>query len=70
MRVGGQTTGLHYKNLGLVDMAMTPAERKAAQRARDRANGYVEILVKIRADRVAEMRAHEKRLQQPKRAKK
>lgn len=51
-------------------MPKTPAERKAEQRQRDRDAGLVEILVKVRADRVDELRVHEQRLQKPKRTKK
>lgn len=51
-------------------MAKTPAERKAEQRQRDRNAGLVEILVKVRADRVDELRKVELTLQKPKRLKK
>ncbi len=51
-------------------MAKTPAERKAAQRARDKSAGFVEVLVKVRANRVDELRLYEKRLQNKKRPKK
>ena len=50
--------------------AKTSAQRKAEQRARDKQAGLVEILVKVRADRVDEMRDCERRLQKKKRAKK
>lgn len=36
---------------------LSVAERKAAQRARDRANGMVEITVKVPHDRVEDARA-------------
>lgn len=36
---------------------MTMAERKAAQRRRDRLAGWVEVTVKVAADRVGEVRA-------------
>jgi hypothetical protein len=42
-----------------------PATRKARQRARDRAAGLVEILVKVHRSRVAEMREIEKQMQAP-----
>ena len=51
-------------------MAQTDAERKAAQRARDRESGMVELLVKVRSDRVDEMRECERKLQKKKRSKK
>lgn len=35
---------------------LSQAQRKAAQRLRDKANGYVEITVKVPADRVDEAR--------------
>jgi len=50
--------------------AKTNAERKAEQRARDRDAGLVEILVKVRADRVDEMRGYELKCQKKKRSKK
>lgn len=50
--------------------ALTPAQRKAAQRTRDREAGLIEVLVKVRADRVDELREHEIRLQKKKRSKK
>jgi len=51
-------------------MAKSAAERKAEQRARDRDSGMVEVLVKVRADRVDELREAESRLQKQKRSKK
>lgn len=50
--------------------AKTPAQRKAAQRLRDRERGLVEILVKVRIDRVDEMREIEVKLQKKKRSNK
>lgn len=38
-------------------MSLTPARRKSLQRQRDRAAGWVEINVKVAADRVGEVRA-------------
>ena len=51
-------------------MAKTDAERKAEQRARDREAGMVEVLVKVRSDRVDELRQCEARLQKQKRLRK
>ena len=42
--------------------------RKERQRAKDRESGFTEILVKVRTDRVEEMREHEIRLQKKKRS--
>ena len=36
---------------------MTPAERKAAQRKRDKLAGWVEVTVKVAADQVGTVRA-------------
>lgn len=47
-------------------MAKTSAERKAEQRRRDREAGLVEVLVKVRADRVDELRECAVRLQKQK----
>ncbi len=49
-------------------MAKTSAERKAEQRQRDRDAGLVEVLVKVRSDRVDELRKVERTLQKPKRS--
>ena len=42
--------------------------RKERQRAKDRESGFTEILVKVRTERVDEMREHELRLQKKKRS--
>ena len=42
--------------------------RKERQRAKDRESGFTEILVKVRTERVEEMREHELRLQKKKRS--
>ncbi len=51
-------------------MAKTAAQRKAEQRTRDRDAGLIEVLVKVRSDRVDELRECEARLQKKKRLKK
>lgn len=44
---------------------MTPAERKKLQRKRDRARGWTEVTVKVRSDRVDEVRSFAASLGEP-----
>lgn len=46
---------------------LTPAERKRAQRARDKSLGYIEITVRVPEDRIDEVRAYCSKLKPKKR---
>jgi hypothetical protein len=63
-----QTLTTNYINGKLNKMtSKTPAERKAAQRKRDKDGGLVRADVAIHPSRREELRMIEKRLQKPKR---